>query len=327
MDRQPIPDDTDRDACNVDGDSQVRERALAALARRQNGVARRDQLLNVGLSRYAIDSRVKSGRLQVLHRGVYLLGPVAPPLARETAAVLACGHGAVLSHGSAAALWQLIPFRDRAIDVTVPARRTRRRRGIRTHRVRTFEPDEITVLNRIPVTTPARTVLDMAAKVPTRELEQAVAEAERKRHVSRPKLLALLARYPRRPGTAALRSLLRCSERPALTRSGAEVLFLSLVRRAQLSQPEVNTSLHGHEVDFLWRRERLIVETDGFAFHRSRREFEADRRRDTELAAQGFQVMRVTWRQITGEPEATLTRVAQALARRSERSQTASRSG
>jgi len=100
-----------------------------------------------------------------------------------------------------------------------------------------------------------------------------------------------------------------------MTRSGAEERFLDLVRRGRLPQPETNVVVRGHEVDFLWRAERLVVEVDGFAFHASRRSFESDRRRDAELAAAGWRVVRVTWRQVVDEPHATLVCVAQALAR------------
>lgn len=134
--------------------------------------------------------------------------------------------------------------------------------------------------------------------------------------MSHTRLLALLARYPRRPGVAKLQVLLDTAGKPALTRSQAEERFLELVRRAQLSVPEVNVAIHGYEIDFLWREERLAVELDGYAFHGDRAAFEADRGRDADLAARGIQVLRVTWRQVTAESEATLARVAQALARR-----------
>jgi very-short-patch-repair endonuclease len=130
------------------------------------------------------------------------------------------------------------------------------------------------------------------------------------------RLLALLARYPRRTGAPKLRELLGGSRQPALVRSEAEERFLTLVRRATLPVPEVNVPLHGYEIDFLWRDHELAVEVDGFTFHRDRAAFEADRRRDADLAARGIQVIRITWRQIADEPEAILVRLAQALAGR-----------
>jgi very-short-patch-repair endonuclease len=302
--------------CQVDGAGDRWLAVVSEFASRQHGVVTRAQLLRAGLSPDVIDNRVKARWLRALHRGVYGVGPVTAPYAHEMAAVLACGEGAVLSHRSAAELWRLVPCpaHDRPVDVTVPAAGGRRRPGIRVHRVRYLQRDETTRVKSIPITTPTRTLVDLAAELTSSELQQAVAQAETRNLTSGRRLLALLARYPRRPGTPALRALLRSYDRPALTRSAAEDRFLALARRAQLPAPDVNVALGSYEVDFLWRDERLVVEVDGFAFHASRAKFEADRRRDAELAAQGFQVMRVTWRQIIDEPEAMLVRIAQALA-------------
>jgi very-short-patch-repair endonuclease len=250
-----------------------------------------------------------------MFRGVYLVGPIVPPLGREMAAVLACGEKAVLSHRSAASLWNLLPYpAPPTVHVTVPPGRSRDRPGIRVHR-QLLQADEMRMLTRIPITTPTRTLLDLAADVGAGELEQAVAQAERRHLASRTKLLSLLARYPGRRGTPALRVVLGRDGRPAMTRSRAERRFLALVRKARLPEPEVNLGLGPYEIDFLWREERLVVETDGWEFHSSRESFEADRRRDADLVAQGFTVMRVTWRQLADEPAAVLVRLAQALAR------------
>lgn len=235
------------------------------------------------------------------------------------AAVLACGEGALLSHRSAAALWSLGPYtiESAPMDVTVIERDSGRRHGIRAHRVHALAPDEATTRRRIPTTTPARTLLDLAAEVSGRELEAAVAEAERRRLATDRQVLALIARYPTRRGTRALRRLLDRGTRPALTRSEAEERFLALIRRAQLAPPEVNVLVGRYEVDFLWREQRGVVEIDGFAHHSDRVAFERDRRRDADLAAEGYTVVRITWRQIVEEPATVVARVAQALVRRS----------
>ncbi|NIQ52897.1 MAG: DUF559 domain-containing protein [Gammaproteobacteria bacterium] len=191
----------------------------------------------------------------------------------------------------------------------------RRRPGVRVHRVRALPPDEVTRIDGIPVTNPVRTLLDLAGAVDRRDLERALARADRQGLAGRKKILALLARHPRRPGAGALRACLRADISPALTRSRAEEEFLDLAGRAQFRAPEANVVIEGHEVDFLWRAERLVVEVDGFAYHGSRRTFERDRRRDAVLAARGYHVMRVTWRQLGTEPEAVVARLAQALAR------------
>jgi very-short-patch-repair endonuclease len=296
--------------CNTPAE---RERGAAQLASRQHGVVTRAQLLSLGFSRGAINTRIRSARLTPLHRGVYRLGPIAAPHAREMAAVMAYGPGAVLSHCSAAVLWMLLPRRKQTEEpeVTVIGRRPRGRPGIRLHLARALDPSEARTCVGIPVTSPARTLLDIATSVPAAELERAVAEAQARRLATPRELSSVLANNPGHRGAAPLRRVLNGPRR--LTRSEAELRFLSLVRRADLPQPESNIRLGRHEVDFLWREERLVVEVDGFAFHSSRVDFEHDRRRDAELQASGFRVMRVTWRQITDEPEATLVRLAQAL--------------
>jgi very-short-patch-repair endonuclease len=289
-----------------------RHRAIAALGARQHGVVSRRQLLALGLGPDAIDRRIRSGLVRRLHRGVYLLGTVLGPHSREFAAVLAYGPGAALSHRSAASLWGLLPYSTPApIDVTARGGDPRGRPGIALHRALLI-PAELRTRHRIPVTSPARTLLDLAAISP-RDLERALTEAYARGVVRRRELQALITRRRRHRGARRLRALTEAP--PALTRSEAERRFLALVRKASLPAPEVNVRLEAYEVDFLWRPQRLIVEVDGYAFHSSRRAFEDDRRRDADLAARGFHVIRITWWQIISEPEAVVGRLAQALAR------------
>ncbi|HSJ16940.1 MAG TPA: type IV toxin-antitoxin system AbiEi family antitoxin domain-containing protein [Solirubrobacterales bacterium] len=295
--------------------SRERERAIAKLAGRQRGLVTRGQLLDLGLTRAAIDHRLKSARLHPLHRGVYRLGHARMlEGAPELGAVLACGRNAVASHRSAGWLWRLLPRPPEEVEVTVIARDCRSRPGLRVHTLAALDRRDVRRLGDIPVTAAARTILDLAAVVPSRALELAIAEAEARRLVRRTDLLAVLARYPRRPGGAGLRALIQADVGPALTRSEAEERFLALVRSADLPTPEVNARLGRHEVDFLWRDERLVVEIDGFAFHGSRRAFERDRLRDAGHVAAGYRVIRITWRQLVASPEAVVARVAAALA-------------
>lgn len=251
-------------------------RSVATQAARQHGVITRAQLLEAGLKRGAVSRRLKAGHLRPLHRGVYVMGPLTPPRAREMAAVLASGPGAVISHRSAAALWDLLPERGDAapVDVTVSGGDRGRRPGIRTHRVIGLEADERAEMDGIPITAPGRTVIDLAGVVGSRELERAVARGARTGLVTRETLASLLRRHRGRPGTPALRALLASERTPALTRSEAEETFLSLIREARLPAPELNVVVAGHEVDFLWRSEGLAVEVDGFRFHSSRSMFE-----------------------------------------------------
>jgi very-short-patch-repair endonuclease len=301
------------------GDSTVTpprtDHEIAALAARQHGLVTRAQLLGAGIAVHAVDRRVKDGRLQPLHRGVYRVGPVVARHAREMGAVLACGPGAVLSHRSAAALWEMLPRPSRStpIEVILPRGDRGRRPGIRAHRFSGLPPGDSTTIAGIPITTPARTLLDLASVAGTRELERAVAQVER-RELARPgELLSLVNRHRRRPGTPALLALLAPDARPAWTRSEAEERLLALIGKGQLPRPEANVRVEGYEVDFLWREARVVVEVDGFAFHSSEKRFENDRRRDAQLAAAGLRVMRVTWRQMEVEPEAVLVRLARTL--------------
>lgn len=293
------------------------EARIADLASRQHGLVTRTQLLGIGLTSRVVDGRVKAKRLWPVHRGVYQVGPVVPPHAREMAAVLACGPGAVVSHRSAAALWQLLPRGGESapVEVTIPRRDRGRRPGIRAHRVPALEAADVAVVEGVPVTTPGRTLLDLAFAASSRDLEHAVARAERKQLTSRRELAELIERHPKRRGVRALRALLQDGTEPAMTRSEAEAILLSLTRKARLPRPKVNVTVGRHEVDFLWRRERLVVEVDGFAFHSSQIQFENDRRRDAELAAQGYQVIRVTWRQLVNEREVVLALLVRTLTR------------
>lgn len=286
------------------------------LAARQHGVVSRRQLVQAGVSPDKVDGRVRAKRLHPLYRGVYRVGPVVAQYAHEMAAVLACDGLAVVSHRSAAALWQLMPQRRGAGPVAVILAHSDhgRRPNIEPHRMRTLPADEVTKLDRIPITTPARTLLDIAGAVNRRELERAVAEAFARGLANQSAINTLLSRHRRRPGTRVLRALLG-PEQPALTRSEAEERFLALIRKARLPSPEVNVPIGDYQVDFFWRAERFVVEIDGFAFHSSAHKFESDRRRDAVLAATGLRVIRVTWRQMQREPEAMLVRLGQALIR------------
>jgi very-short-patch-repair endonuclease len=285
------------------------DRVVLRVAEAQRGRISRQQLRAAGLSDRAIAHRVRTGRLTRLHRGVYVLGAaVEVPLGREIAALLACGEGAVLSHRSAAALWGLAAFdAKRPVDVIVPTAR-RPQEGIAFHRTK-LEPGDVRVKEHLRVTRPARTLLSLADAVDEAELERMAGEAVRRNLTNERELTEIAARSER--GAARLRKVVERG--PAFTRSEAERRFLSLIRAARLPPPEVNARLAGHEVDFAWPARRLIVEVDGYAFHATRRAVEHDRRREADLDAAGFEVLRCTWRQITTEPEALLVRLARRL--------------
>jgi very-short-patch-repair endonuclease len=294
------------------------DRRVAAIAGCQHGVIATRQLYDLGVQRGWISYRLQRGLLHRVYRGVYLVGhAVAPPLAREMAAVLTFGADTFVSHGRAAAAWQLwSPPPSALMEVTISGRRPVQRRGIRVHTVDHLDPADVGLFENIPITEPARTILDLAAMVDRRTLAGVVEHALVTRRVSRRGLEGAIARAPLRRGAAVLRDLLAAGDEPALTRSEAERRMRELIRVSRLPAPELNVRVGRYEVDLLWRTEQVIVEIDGFAFHRSREAFERDRRRDRGLEAQGFLVVRVTWRALVDEPEAVIADLAATLARR-----------
>jgi very-short-patch-repair endonuclease len=292
------------------------ERILQALGAAQHGVATRAQLMALGISSHAIDRMLRSGRLVVLHRGVYQIGPLPQARALEMSATLRCGPEGRISHGSAALMHGLIAARaDRTVEVTMHRKRRRRIPGVRIHRIRDLRSDEVTSVAGIPVTTPARTLLDIAGVLRARDVEQALATALRTRLVTIAEVRMMVERHPRHGGAPLLGRLLAMEGGPAFTRSEAEEKLLLIIRDARLARPELNALVLGHEVDFLWRSARLVAEVDGYAFHAAARSFVADRRRDAQLAAAGYRVLRFTWADVTDGQLATAAQLAEALVR------------
>jgi Transcriptional regulator, AbiEi antitoxin/Protein of unknown function (DUF559) len=261
---------------------------IAAIAGRQHGVVSFEQLRGAGADKSAVSRRVAAGRLHRVHRGVYAVGhPIVSLRGRWMAAVLACGEGAMLSHRSAAALWELLRPIGGPVEVSVRSGAGRLRRdGIRLHRRaslaahRDRDDGRSALLTRrhgIPVTTPARTIADLRHCVPSRLVRRATRQAE-------------IAGYALGPGVETDR-----------TRSDLERDFLGLCRRAGLPAPLVNVRVGRWTVDFLWPAHRLAVETDSHRFHRGAVAFEDDRARDLDLRRRGFEVRRFSERQVRDE--------------------------
>lgn len=278
----------------------------------------RGGLIAAGVGAEAVKHRIRRGRLHVVHRGVYSV--MHPDLLTQRGrwmAVLAGGPGAVLSHRSAAALWGLVPPGSGPIDVTVPGRR-RPRAGLRFHESH-LPPDEIGSHDGIPVTSVPRTLLDNAALLTPRRLERALKEAEVLRLADRLTLDDLLDRYPGRAGSANVRAALEGRRAGAsVAKSELEERFIELLDAAGLPRPEVNVTvaLPGRrpEVDCLWRHQRLVVELDSRAFHGTVAAFEQDRERDRALHAGGWDVIRVTWRQLNEGRQALIADLDRLLA-------------
>jgi very-short-patch-repair endonuclease len=286
---------------------------ISRLASGQHGVVARSQLLAAGVGSRAIDRRLVDERLHPIHRGIYLVGHRAPPpLAREAAALLACGPRAVLSHRTAAALWELLPYPVSAdVFVTVPGGTRHIRPGLAIVRS-TLERRDVR-RRRLRLTSPPRTILDVAPALDEATLERLVAEAEYRRLASEREIRQQLERNPGRPGTPALRALLGMPGGPQRTRSPAERHLLRLLRREGLEGYELNARIHDHEVDVLWRAEGLVLEVDGYDAHRGRIAFERDRLKAATLEAHGVVVMPITPRRLLADPEGVFGRLLAAL--------------
>lgn len=259
------------------------DRLIARISANQHEVITLEQLRAIGVKSDAITYRIRIGRLHRIHRGVYAVGHARLSYEGKCmAAVLACRPAAVLSHGDAAGLWRLLPRRRGPVDVTVPGNGGRaKRKGIRIHRSTSLTQPMTTLRSGIPVTTPARTLADLRRIVTPEDLSKAMRQAEiRGYRIDAGELVA-----------------------PEPTRSELERRFLSLCRRHHLPSPEVNAPIGDYVVDFLWRRARLIAETDGYRYHRGRAAFEHDHARQARLIAGGYEVLRFTWRQVVEQPE------------------------
>lgn len=290
------------------GDPHDRERRLLALAERQHGVLELDQLRELGLSAPGVRRRVARGRLHRVHRGVYALGRSdLPAEGCWMAAVLACGEGALLSHWSAGALHELLDGGGARIHVTIGGRRSVSRPGLRVHRPRCLDDADRAVVRGIPCTSVPRTLLDLAQVASPRTLKRACDQAEVLRILDMTAVGDLLARNEGHPGVRRLRAVIHAHSVGAnLPRTELEERFLRLCRGADLPPPEVNVWMTpaGEEmqVDFLWRTQRVVVEVDRFATHRTRQAFQRDRRRDQLLSLAGWRVIRFTWDEVTKEP-------------------------
>jgi Protein of unknown function (DUF559)/AbiEi antitoxin C-terminal domain len=256
----------------------------------------------LGFSRGAIAHRIADGRLHPVMRGVYAVG--WPGLDRERrwmAAVLACGEGAALSHRSAAALWGIGTERRGQVDVSVRRQCRHRRAGIRAMGRPSLPAADLTRRNGIPVTTPARTLVDLASELGETALERAVNDADKHDLIDPEALRVALDGFAGNPGVRPLRSLLD-QQAFLLSDSDLEILFRPIAAEAGLPRPQTKAWVNGYEVDFLWPELGLVVETDGLRYHRTASEQARDRRRDQAHVAIGLTQLRFTHWQVKHEP-------------------------
>jgi very-short-patch-repair endonuclease len=294
--------------------SQWADRVISRIAARQHGVVERQQLLEAGVTRHQIVARLASGRLVELHRGVYLVGAVASPHAHEMAALLAYDLRAALSHRSASALWSLLPYPATApVWITIPPERNASRPRIKAIRA-SLDPGDIRERHGMPLTSPPRTLLDMAALLEIDELESLVAEAHFRGKARDSELRHQIERNPHKRGVATLRRVLDLPGGPKRTRSPAERWMLRLLRDRGITGYETNARIHGFEVDFSWPEVGLVIEVDGYDAHSGRVAFERDHLKRATLTAHGLHVMPVTGRQIKRDPDGVVKRLLRALA-------------
>lgn len=266
---------------------------IAKVAASQYGVVSIAQLREAGLDKSAVKRRALTGRLHPIHRGVYAVGhPHLSAEGRWMAAVLAYGTGAVLSHRAAAAAWRLLPDRPGApIDISIPSDTGKKaRHGIRLHRRPSLDSKAVTRYRGISVTTPARTIVDLGKVAPAAEVRRARRQAA-------------MHGFP-----------ISDESKDDATRSELEALFLRLCRQHRLPAPEVNVRIAGILIDFVWRKRQLVVETDGYRYHRGRISFEDDRARDLRLRSHGFEVVRLSYSQVARQPKETAAVLRKLLA-------------
>ena len=293
------------------------DRAIARAAGRQRTMVSADQLIAYGLGQDAITYRVHTGRLSVTFRGVYsVVCGELPPLAREHGALLACGAGAFLSHRSAAFVWGMRKMPPEVVEVSVPGRNRRSRNGLVVHRVQEVDRRERRYHKGLWVSSPERAVLEVAASAPG-ELLDVIDEGLARRALKRRELERVLARHRGCRGAARLAAVVGDEDAMTLTRSKRERAFLKLIRSSGLPIPETNVGFGPYEADFLWRRERLVVEIDGYNFHTGPAVFRRDREKDLAFREAGLGVLRFAGDHVLHQPAMVLATMAQELARRS----------
>jgi hypothetical protein len=267
----------------------------------------------LGLGTGGIDWRLKNGALVARYPGVYALAParVDPP-ALAAAAVLAGGPDAVASHASAAFLWGFVARWQPPPEITLTAG-DRRPRGILTHRCPSLKRRDIRRQLRVPVTSPARTILDIAPRLTAKQRTRLVNDARRDGYLHPDSFTDILARNPYHPGTKLLTPFADTSTNP--TRSPFEDEFLAFVQRYGLPTPQINVIVNGREVDAYFPDAKLIVEADGWDFHKDREAFEDDRERDAENLRHGLKTLRITKQRMTQTPDREAARLNEILER------------
>jgi predicted transcriptional regulator of viral defense system len=279
------------------------ERKIAELAERSHGVVTREELLRAGVTPAEIRSRVASGALIRIHRGVFRVGHAAPSLeARYLAAVNACGPGSLLAGRAAAHLLHLLK-RPPSLPEVLTAHH-RRPHGVMVNRCRSIDPRDATRWRGIPMTTVPRTMVDLAAVLDPPDLARAFHEAVAKHRAKPDAVEKVLARRHNWTGARELRRVLGRDEPVSLSK--LESSFVACLRQAGLPLPETNQLVDGRYVDCRWPQERLTVELDSYRYHGTRHAWEQDRQRERDARSRGDEFRRYTWFDAVENPEPML---------------------
>jgi predicted transcriptional regulator of viral defense system len=300
----------------MDGKPLPRGSKLAALAHRQHGVVSIRQIRRIGYSHSSVEKAVAGGRLHRLHRGVYAVGHTNVSLQGQClAAVLASGQGALLSHFSAAWLHGLLSTQPLPVHVTTPVPR-KGRTPLRLHHSRTLDHGDRALVDGIPVTSVARTSLDLAPLVRFPSLRRALRRSEDLEVFDLDDFHSVLARNSGHRGTSILERALAIYEPARLTRSELERELVAAVEREGLPRPNTAFVVAGYELDIYWPELRFAVELDVYSTHGSHESFEEDRRRDENLKLAGIELTRVTGRRFEREPRQVVERISRLLDQR-----------
>jgi very-short-patch-repair endonuclease len=293
----------------------ARGQALAELARRQHGVVSAHWLARIGFPKATISDAVRQGKLHPIYRGVYAVGHEALTWEGRLLAAVLANRPAVASHLTAAWIHGLLRTRPGTFHLTAPTRRHRKKLVV-VH-FAALTSDDTTTVDGIPVTSPARTVLDLAPDESVRDLGRILQRADEHELLDRRRFEATLARAGGHPGRGKFEAALRIY-RPeqAVLRSDLEKRFRQLVLAASLPRPQTNVVVEGYELDAYWEAEGFAVELEVYATHGSPTSFEEDPKRQDDLLLAGIEVIRVTGVRLDREPRETIARVAAHLARR-----------
>jgi hypothetical protein len=291
-----------------------REAAIRELARRQSGNVSRTQLLDVGLTTGGVDRRLRNGSLVTRYTGVYCLAPARQDAqALIAAAVLAGGPHAVASHASAAYLWGFLPRYEPPPEISLTTG-DRRPRHILTHRCPSLQPRDITRQRGVPTTTPARTALDLALRVTAKQLSRLINDARHDGHLRLDALQDAITRNPLHPGAKLLAPFVESPHNP--TNSDFEDDFLAFTQKYGLPTPLINHPFNGRYLDAFFPDHGVIVECDGWEFHKDRDAFEDDRERDAEHLKLGLVTVRITKQRLTTTPDYEAERLNEILSQR-----------